>query len=94
MKKFTNDTNKKSEERPNKLRRKNCYSMYEATKMFDVSEWTIRLWVDRFNILKPRCNRNDVLFFTPAEIDKIEIICRLSQEKGMTVEKVREYLKD
>ena len=66
--------------------------MYEAAKMFNVNEWTIRLWVDRFNILKPRRNRNGVLFFTSAEIDMIEVIYRLSQEKGMTLELARKYL--
>ena len=89
--KSENDTDTKSEERQNRHRRKNCYTMYEVAEILDVSEWTIRLWVDRFKILKPLRNKKGMLLFTSAEVDMIETINRLSKEKGMTLEKARKY---
>ena len=79
--------------KPVRHRAKGIRSAAEVADMFGVSEWTILLWLDRFGTPHPRRNNRGILLFTPADIEKIEIIFRLSNEKGITVEKVREYLR-
>ena len=62
--------------------------------MVGVNEWTIRFWVDRLGVLKPHRDEDGNLFFTPEDVEKINIICTLSQKRGMKLKEVRKYLSE
>jgi len=64
----------------------------EMAEMFGVNVWTIRLWVDRFDVLKPCRNEYGEISFPRADVKKVETICRLTKKRGMTLEKVRKHL--
>jgi len=71
----------------------NCYTVREVAEMFDLSEWTIRMWCNRFDILKCRRNdRGDIIFF-PENVRIIGMICCLTKKKRMTLAGVRKHLK-
>jgi len=72
--------------------RKRCYSINEVVQMFGVNAWTIRMWSNRFDILKPGRDPNGDLLFTSADMERIGTICHLSKVKGMTLKRVKKYL--
>ena len=90
----TRDKNTKVENLPKELKKKSYYSLNELAEHFGVSVWTIRLWVNRFDILKPCFDKNDNLMFSSDDAERIGIICRLSKMKGMTLNRVRKYLEE
>ena len=73
-------------------RKKSSYSISEVANMFNVDIWTIRLWANRFDILKPYRNKKDDIIFTLTDLDKIGIICNLTKKKGTKLEEVRKHL--
>jgi DNA-binding transcriptional MerR regulator len=68
------------------------YSISKVARIFNEHTWTIRLWIDRFNVLKPRRDSKGNLFFSPADVEKIRTINRLTKEKGMTLKNVKKHL--
>jgi DNA-binding transcriptional MerR regulator len=60
--------------------------------MYNVNEWTIRMWANRFDILNPRRNEIGEIIFSPADVKIIGTICSLTKVKDATIEYVREYL--
>jgi DNA-binding transcriptional MerR regulator len=73
-------------------KRKRQYYIGEVANLFNANEWTIRLWANRFDSLKPRMDKKGNLMFVSADVDKIELLCKLTKQKGMTVDDVRKYL--
>ena len=71
-----------------KRKSKNYYSISEVAKMFEVNEWTIRLWINRFDILKPLTDKEGNLSLSAADVNKIGLICRL-RDKGITIKEIR-----
>jgi DNA-binding transcriptional MerR regulator len=90
--KSANNKGTKAGSRHKERSRKNCRTIDEVADMLGVNEWTIRLWVHRFSILKPRHDKNGILTFTPADVEKISTIYRLTKEKGMSLKNARQYL--
>ena len=72
--------------------KKSYYSVNELAERLNENVWTLRLWANRFDILKPCFDKNDNLMFSSDDAEKIETICRLSKKKGMTINRVRKYL--
>ena len=87
-----NNNDEKAEDREEICKREKCLSINELADMFGVNVWTIRLWADRFDILDPRRNEKDELMFTPADVERIGLISRLSKKQGVTLEDIRKYL--
>ena len=75
-----------------RLRRKGYYSINELAESFDVNVWTIRLWVNRFDILEPRLDKKGNLLFTPEDAERIGTIYNLSKKRGTTLYHVRKHL--
>jgi DNA-binding transcriptional MerR regulator len=71
---------------------KDGLSIDEVADRFGVNVWTVRLWINRFTVLKPRRNVKGNLFFTSEDVEKIEAICRLTKVKGMKLEEARKHL--
>ena len=72
---------------------KKYYYISEVANMFDTDIWTIRLWSNKFfDILKSRLDKNGNLTFSTTDLKKIETICRITKEKKMTLNEVREYM--
>jgi DNA-binding transcriptional MerR regulator len=71
---------------------KECYSINEVSEMFGLSEWTIRLWCNRIDILKPYRNETGDLMFTLVDVNHIETISRLVKKKRMKLKSVKKHL--
>ena len=68
------------------------YSIDEVSDMFGVNVWTIRFWIDKFKVIKPRRDKNGNLLFVSDDLDKIRLIYRLSQTKGIKRTDVQRHL--
>jgi hypothetical protein len=73
--------------------RKNYYYIGEVSEMFGINVWTIRLWINRFDILHPFRNINGHIVFASDDVERIGIIYRLTKVEGMTFGRVRKHLK-
>jgi len=90
----TTGKNTKVENLPKGLKRKNYYPLNELAEHFGVSVWTIRLWANRFNMIKPHLDKKGNLMFSAENAERIGIIFHLSKKKGMTLNRVRKYLEE
>ena len=68
------------------------YSINEIAEMFGVNVWTVRLWADRFKVLHPFRDSGGNIVFAPDDVERIEMICRLTKTEGMTFDCVRKHL--
>jgi len=68
------------------------YSISEVADMLGVNAWTIRLWGDRFDILKSFRDEQGNIFYSSTDVKKIETIFRLTKKKGITIEKAKKSL--
>jgi DNA-binding transcriptional MerR regulator len=75
-----------------RLGQKSFYYISELAELFGENEWTIRLWVNRFDILKPHFDKKGNVTFSPDDAERIGIISHLAKEKNMTLEKVSKHL--
>ena len=73
-------------------RKEGCLSINEVAEMFGVNVWTLRLWANRFDILKPYRDKKGDIVFTLSDVDRIGTICRLTKKKGITLEDIRKRL--
>lgn len=76
-----------------KKNRKLFYSIGEVAQMFDVNVSLIRHWCNYFDTLKPRTNNKGNRVFTPKDIETVKTIYHLVKEKGIHLEKAKEFLK-
>ncbi|MDR2911017.1 MAG: MerR family transcriptional regulator [Bacteroidales bacterium] len=67
-------------------------SLDEVSEMFNVSKWTIRMWIDRFSIVDHTVDKNGGIWFKPHVVEQIEVVCDLVKTKGMNLESVRKHL--
>ena len=70
---------------------KASYLVDEIEAIFGVNTWTIRLWANKFDLIKPLLDDHGNLLFTLAEVDKIRTICQL-KDRGMSVEQIKKEL--
>lgn len=69
------------------------YAISEVSKMFGVSNSTLRYWETEFNSLKPKKNRHGDRAYTKKDIQDIERIYFLVKQKGFTIEGAKNELK-
>lgn len=72
---------------------KNHYKMREASEIIGVPQSTLRYWEKEFSILKPRRSASNQRYYSPSDLELLQIIHYLLHTKGMKVEAAREYLK-
>lgn len=54
--------------------------------MFEVRISTIRYWENKFDVLKPKRNRNGNRLFTATDMENLKIINYLIKERGFTIQ--------
>ncbi len=69
------------------------YSISEVSKMFGLSNSTLRYWETEFTNLKPKKNRYGDRAYTKKDIQDIERIYFLVKQKGFTIEGAKNELK-
>ncbi|MBC7557726.1 MAG: MerR family transcriptional regulator [Chryseobacterium sp.] len=65
------------------------YSIGEVAKAFGVNTSLIRYWEQEFPIIKPKKNKKGNRYFTPTDIQNLQIIYHLVKEKGYTLDGAR-----
>lgn len=68
------------------------YSISETAKLFGEEISAIRYWEQRFSVLKPKKNKRGVRFFTPKDMEYMELIHYLLRVKKMTIEGAQQEL--
>ena len=72
---------------------KEYFSIDEVEEMFGVNIWTIKFWINRFDILQPFRNKAGDFIFSNIDVERIGIISWLVKNEGMNLKSIREYLK-
>ena len=65
------------------------YSIGEVAKAFNVNASLIRYWEQEFPIIKPKKNKKGNRYFTPKDLENLQIIYHLVKEKGYTLDGAR-----
>ena len=69
------------------------YTIGEVSKAFNVNASLIRFWEKEFEILKPKKNSKGTRRYSSIDIENVQTIHHLVQEKGYTLEVSKEQLK-
>ncbi len=67
------------------------YSIDDVTELYGLDQWTIRMWVDWFEIPVHLSADSDDRLFTWKGVEQIGMICRLMKKK-MKLKEIRKYL--
>ena len=67
------------------------YSIEEVMELFCLDQWTIRMWVDRFEIPGHLYTDDGNVLFTRQAAEQIGAICSL-MKKRMKLRDIRKYL--
>ena len=70
------------------------YTIGEVSAMFGVNASLIRFWEKEFDIIKPRKNAKGNRLFTQQDIDHIALIHYYVKERRLTLEGVRQKIKE
>gem|GEM_PF-1805981 len=76
------------------VEKKENYTISEVAEMFDLSEWTIRLWCNRFDVLQSSPDGSGERLFTQENVDKVRRICCMTRKKRMTLARVKKHLEE
>lgn len=71
---------------------KKFYKIKEAAEIIGVPQTTLRYWETEFDVLKPRRSAHNQRYYTPADLETLQIIHFLLYTKGLKVEAAKEYL--
>ena len=69
------------------------YSISETAKMFNVNTSLLRYWEKEFTQIKPFKNKKGDRYFTPKDIEIIQIIYNLTKIQGYTLQGAKDELK-
>ena len=72
---------------------KSYYKIKEVAEFIDVPQSTLRFWEQEFAVLKPRRSAAGQRYYTPVDIETLEIIKFLVHTKGLKIEAAKEELK-
>ena len=72
---------------------KNYYRIREVAEILGIPVTTLRCWEKQFTIIKPRRTTSGQRLYTPADIDKVAMICYLVRDKGMRLDAAEEQLR-
>jgi DNA-binding transcriptional MerR regulator len=71
---------------------KRYYTIGEVAKMFDVSKSLLRFWESEFDLLRPHKNSKGDRRFTPQNLEQLQVIYNLVQERGFTISGARDEI--
>ena len=69
------------------------YSISETAQMFNVNTSLLRYWEKEFTQIKPYKNKKGDRYFTPKDIEIIQIIYNLTKVQGYTLQGAKDELK-
>lgn len=72
---------------------KSHYKMREAADIIGVPQSTLRYWEKEFPELKPRRSAANQRFYSPSDLEMLQIIHYLLHIKGMKIDSAKEQLK-
>ena len=67
------------------------YSIDEVMELHGLDQWTIRMWIDWFEIPGHQFTANGGILFTPQAVERIGEICHLMKNK-MKLKEIRKYI--
>jgi len=70
---------------------KYCYSIDSVAELYGLDRWTIRMWMNRFDMRGYTFTADGEIMFSMRTVERIGTVCRLVK-KRMTLRDVREYL--
>lgn len=72
---------------------KKYYKIREVSEMLSLPASTIRFWETSFpTVIRPRRNEHGIRFFTPSDIEALQMVQYLLHDKGLKIEAAREQL--
>lgn len=72
---------------------KRYYKIREVSELLGVPQSTLRYWENEFEELKPMRSAHNQRFYSPKDLELLEIIQFLLYTKGLKVESARDYIK-
>ncbi|MBD5233250.1 MAG: MerR family transcriptional regulator [Bacteroidales bacterium] len=72
---------------------KKYYRIGDVATITGLPPSTIRFWEKEFSELRPKRNAGGTRYYTPADIEQLNIIKFLIRDKGLTIEGAREHLR-
>ena len=72
---------------------KNYYKIKEAAEIIGVPQTTLRYWEKEFPGVNPRRSAGNQRYYSPADLETLQIISYLLHIKGMKIEAVKEQLR-
>lgn len=72
---------------------KQYYKIKEVSDLLGIPSSTIRYWETQFAILSPQRNDKGTRFYTPGDIEKLQMVKYLIYDRGIRIEKAREMIK-
>ena len=71
---------------------KNNYKIKEASEIIGVPQSTLRYWEQEFKELNPRRSAHNQRYYSPQDMELLQIIRFLLHTKGLKVDAAKEYL--
>lgn len=71
---------------------KKYYGIADVSIMTGVPASTLRFWETEFRQLRPKRNAGRTRFYTPKDIELIELIKFLVKDHGLKIDKARSYI--
>ncbi len=72
---------------------KKYYKIREVSEMLSLPASTIRFWEATFpSVIRPRRNEHGIRFFTPRDIEALQLVQYLLHDKGLKIDAAREQL--
>lgn len=69
------------------------YKISEAAEIIGVPQSTLRFWETEFREIQPRRSAGKQRYYSPADIETLQIIQYLLHVKGMKIDAVKEQMK-
>ncbi len=80
------------EELPGELTKK-YYRIADVAQMLDLPLSTIRYWESEFPALRPKRNAARTRYYTPNDVELLQLIKFLLKERGLKIEAARNYIR-
>ncbi|MCH5231755.1 MAG: MerR family transcriptional regulator [Muribaculaceae bacterium] len=68
------------------------YKIKEVSEILEIPQSTLRFWETEFPDLQPHRTPHNQRYYTPADLELLEIIYYLLYTKGLKIEAAKEYL--
>lgn len=72
---------------------KKYYRIADVAQMLDLPHSTIRFWETEFSELRPRRNGHRTRFYTPSDVELLQLIKFLLKERGLKIDAARNYIR-